>query len=534
MSQELYKFQWQSFATFEFQDFSELKNYPIDYEDKDSKKHPVFKRVKTSHEEEIFLKNYGNPMTSVIKEYSLIVVEEKGDKISLKIFYGHKQRRAGNCWFSTSKNVDYISVNRKTGNIYHGYLHNYQRKRNFSRVTKMNYFLTEPLKSFSSRIKNLIDNRGFDGFQEATKCISTFLNAIDHSNKFESLDYDERLYKFYLDKKQIKYPNNFKIYKNVYFGPKFGKILKKNNKKLVETFMEINELYGKKIKKCLHNCSNLNITLLKQSLRIFGKDWILQDEKLVSDLLNSKTENTYFEDDINDYVTSEELKRIFSMYKQVYIHENLDSYTFSDHVRMYVLLKKYGETDLRWISSDIKGRDFFNQEHIDWSEKVQYYTRGLYERIYPNYFYETIETPFSDFHPKILTNTSTYNEESLTQHNCVKTYLGRPSSFIVSLRKESGERATLEYKIYKSDKVCIDRVQSLGKYNTKLDESWDEGLKILDDVVNKVYSDKRFETVKLKKVCANGVELFSDSEFSEDGQIRWTFKSIINEFGLYI
>jgi len=533
MNQELYKFQFQRFSTIEFQDFSELKTNPLEYDD-GTPNHPRFKSLKTFYDENNFVKNFGNPMVTVIKEYTLIVVEEKGDKVSLKIFYGHKQRRVGNTWFSKTKNVDYVTVNKKTGNVYHGHLHNYQKKKKFSRVTKMNYFLTEPLKSFSTRIKNFIDSRGSDGYQEATKCISVFLNALDNSNEFQNLDYDERLYKFYLDKKEIKYPNNFQVYKNFYWGPKFGKLLKKNQKKLVETFMDINEIHGKKIKKALHNCTNLNIQLLKQSLNLFGIDWILQDENLVSDLLNSKSPNTNSQDELKKYVTQEELKRIFSMYKQVYIHENLDSYTFADHIRMYVSLRKYGETDLRWMSSDDKGRDFFHQEHIDWSEKIDYYTRGLYERVYPNYFYDMIENPFMGFKPTILNNSSTYNEESSIQHNCVKTYLGRPSSFIISLRKDSGERATLEYKVTKSDKVFVERVQSLGRYNGKLDESWNEALKILDEVVVKVFSNDRFETVKLKKVCANGVELFSDSEFSSDGYIHWTFKSIINDFGFYI
>jgi hypothetical protein len=99
---------------------------------------------------------------------------------------------------------------------------------------------------------------------------------------------------------------------------------------------------------------------------------------------------------------------------------------------------------------------------------------------------------------------------------------------------EDGDRATLEYKIYKTESIHVERVQSLGKYNSRLDESWNDVLKVLDGTVIKAFSDERFESVKIKKKCSNGVELFSDSEFSTDGYLGWKFKTIINEFGLYI
>jgi hypothetical protein len=118
----------------------------------------------------------------------------------------------------------------------------------------------------------------------------------------------------------------------------------------------------------------------------------------------------------------------------------------------------------------------------------------------------------------------------------VKTYIGRVSSFIVSLRNINDEsRATIEYRVKKiGESILVNRVQTLGKYNTELDETWEDTLKVLDSVVSKTFSDSRFETVKLKKKCANGTELFSDSEFDDEGILGWTFNTIINEFGFYI
>lgn len=537
MGQEIYKYQCQRHITVFYEDYSELENSTKNF-DRDVPNRLKFKQKSTSTDERVFVENFANPITQILKEYSFIIVEEKDDKISLKVFWGHIQRKVGNVWFSKTKNVDYLTVNTKTGNIYQGKLTNYQKKKKFTRVTKMNYFVNQPLKTLVANLKNIIDRYGGEGYKESVKLISTFMDKIDNSKKFDNLDYDERLYRYYLDKKQIKYPNNFPIFKEVYYGPKFSKILKKNQRKLVETFMYIHDLNGKKIKKSLHECENLNVQLLKQAIRHFGSDWINQEERLVTQLLNSKVNVSDFQDDIREYATQEEMKKIFLMYKQVYVYQNLDWYTFSDHLRMYVKLKKYGETDLRWMASPEKGRDFFNQEHIDWTEKLQYYTSGIYERIYPFYFYDIIEKQIFDFQPVILDKTSSYNEESLIQHNCVKTYIGYVSSFIISLREVSdGNRISIEYRVHKlknSGIIYADRVQTLGKYNSTIDSSWDDALKILDERVNKVFSDSRFETVKLKKKCANGVELFSDSEFSDDGYLGWTFKTMNYDFGYYI
>jgi hypothetical protein len=135
------------------------------------------------------------------------------------------------------------------------------------------------------------------------------------------------------------------------------------------------------------------------------------------------------------------------------------------------------------------------------------------------------------YFPIILDKTKDYNDESNLQNNCVKTYIGRSSSIIISLRmndKNSSERATIEYSLSKtkSNEIKVDRVQFLGKYNSRLTEDWTPVLLKLDERVLSCVSDKRFETVKIKKKCFNGVELFSDSNWNDEGRLRWTYKNI--------
>ena len=220
---------------------------------------------------------------------------------------------------------------------------------------------------------------------------------------------------------------------------------------------------------------------------------------------------------------------VYICFKQVYIYQNLDAYTFQDHIRMYVELKMYGLSDLKWTVSE--GKTDFRREHLDWTDKLQHYKKGDYTRHYPEYMYEIISKPiFDEYYPILLNQSFSYNEESNIQSNCVKGYIGKASCLIISLRKggqDSEERATVEYKLTKrNDTIHSDRVQSLGKYNEKLDRLWDLVLLNLDLVILSCVRDPRFVSVKLTKKCNNGTILESDSYWNNDGYLRWTTQTI--------
>jgi hypothetical protein len=147
---------------------------------------------------------------------------------------------------------------------------------------------------------------------------------------------------------------------------------------------------------------------------------------------------------------------------------------------------------------------------------------------YRTYFIDKIQTKIGEYQPVLLTNSDEYNEESSVQSNCVKTYVTRPSSLIISLRKGYyGDRATIEYSLTKvNDNIEVGRVQSLGRFNGKLGEEWDDILFKLDEVILSSVKDERFETVKIVKKCKNGVIFSSDSYFDHGNKLRWTHKSI--------
>ena len=57
---------------------------------------------------------------------------------------------------------------------------------------------------------------------------------------------------------------------------------------------------------------------------------------------------------------------------------------------------------------------------------------------------------------------------------------------------------------------------------------WNDTLANLDQQVFSYIKDKRFETVKITKVCKNGITLESDSEWDDYGNLQWSYKPIDN------
>jgi hypothetical protein len=544
MKQEIFKINYEKFECTKHHD-SNLISQPnkitkpsfLDGEEfseivsKNRKKRLVYREdsFHTTHED--YLENYGNQLARVHKRYVMVVVEKDGDKVSAKLFYGFRERLVGNSWFKVSRNVDYITVNIKTGDIYSGFLHNYQNKKKFTRKINKNFFLNEPINSFKIKLRNILMDYVTNHFEVSMELISKFMQVIDNREDFEKLDFEKRLFRFYLNKKGIKYPNNFYLYSKLLIGPKIRKTLKKSGNKLVDAVMKEKGLVGKKLKTALHNSTNLNFELYAKAKSLFGDDWINQEPDFILKVLNvpSLHMNLSFPVEFTNVVGKDELRRVFRLFKRVYFDGVLDSTSFIDHIRMYTELKMYGETDLKWISDD-DSKDHFRDEHLDWSDKIQFYKRGHYERTYPDFMYDMVERPIQDYYPVVLNNSTMYNEESSVQSNCVKTYIGKPQSIIVSLRKGSPyseERATIEYRLTKEgDKIKCNRVQSLGRFNSKLDEDWMEPVFNLDEYLLSFVKDKKFKTVMLTKKCANGTVLQSDSEWDDSGTLRWTYKGI--------
>ena len=542
MRKEIYKVNFVKYDCNEYQSYNVLadsmfynkKNNP-EYEYKGKKKVNTEFTFKSNHiTEKTFVDNFANTLWGVSRYNLLLVVEQEGYKLSMKLFHSYKVRRVGHQYFTTSKNVDYITINTMTGDIYYGFLHNYQKKRKFSRRLRKNSFQLDFFNIFKHQIRNLLSHfvKGLEGLNTdliMNSAFNKFFEYIDGNNETK-LTHGERLYKYYMMKRGVKFPNNFGVFLNSELKVPTLKVLRKNDMKLVESFMKIHDITGKKLRKGLHICENINLAMYKNAVNFFGEDWVNQNDDVLLKCLNFR--GTLWNRPTatgREIFSPEELKRVFGMFELV-LNEQLDYNTYFDHVISYVKLKTYGEEEIRWYSTST---DEFRQEHLDWTDKLQHYIQGTYYRIYPEYMMNEILKPITSdgeiYYPVLLTNSSLYNNESQLQSNCVKGYVGKVGSVIVSFRKgeeESDNRATIEYNISKEeDKVKIKNVQCLGRFNGRLTPEWDKPVEILNERMDKIVKDKRFETVKLKKVCTNGTELFSNSEW-KDNRLVWEVEFI--------
>lgn len=544
MREEIFKIHFEEYNTVKYKDYS-----PIDYKDpisdteglfwddpigstvedisKKYGKRPLF-IVDTIHNknEEVFVENYGNPLAQVRKEYVMAVIEKDGDKISLKMFTGAKMRTKGVKYFKVKKNVDYITVNLKTGDVYTGHLHNFQKKRKATKQIRRNCFIGDPLTLMKNKLRNHFQQYGaiMDGKSNSAmvnEVVNKFIEIIDQG-RYEGLSIDDRLFKFYLDKRGIKYPNNFGVYKKELIGPSIRRKLKKNGGRLVGAFMEEKNLSGGVLKKSLHECENINLDVYCYAKKIFGVDRLNQDKGVILGLLEATpyVSNPQRGDLLIELFSPSELDRYYLTFKEVFIYGNIDTYTLSDHVRMYCELRRYG-VDIKWMT-DGSNKNAFHQEHLDWTDKLAHYRDGSYTRIYPDILHKLLSKDINGIKPVLLTTSKEYNEESSTQSNCVKSYVSRPASIIVSLRDDKNERATIEYQVRKvNDGVVIQRVQSLGKRNTALEWKWDSILLSLDKIMLSYIKDKNFDFVKVIKENKMGMRFESNSVWNDYNSLVW-------------
>jgi hypothetical protein len=490
--------------------------------------------------EEEYVKNYGNKLTSVHRMNFMVILERDGPKLSLKVFFGQRGRRVGVSWFKISTNCHFLTLNTDTGDVYSGSILDYHKKTKVKKKLKRNYLIGSPIRQIKHRMVqfNPIENTEIK-IQLFNEVMELFFNELGYEGD-SKLSNDDKLLLYFFKKKGIKYPNNYKLFYDGELSNITKKVLIKNDMKIVDAFMSMNGFSGDAIRKAIHSCKKtINPKVLSVILEIFPKEWILQDDEL---LVKSLDTPMSFMGQVKDelkmmssYMGREELRKVFKCHRLLITEHDINQMSLHDHVEMYLFLKAVGE-DIKWKSEDTLQ---FREEHMDWSDKCAFYKRGKYTRTYADTLYQIVTNVISfedeNYYPVVLTTSDEYNSESNTQQNCVKGYVGRPSSIIVSLRRgsiDSEERATVEYQVFKkNEKIDFNRPQSLGRFNTRLDETWTPILHLLDQRFTQWVNIKDdTKTVKIEKVLANGQKLHSDSEWSENGFLNWTY-SLINNVG---
>jgi hypothetical protein len=494
--------------------------------------------------EEKFVEHYGNPLASVEMSRRIICVTKEGDKITFKMFWYSRRRRIAGKWFKTNTQCKFITFNHKTNALYTGWLDNYHLKRKCVKRVKRDLFTSDPINKLRRWVRDSFSSNEMKTIDVPTivnQIVSVFVNSVPGTEKYPELLPEQKIYRRYLDGQGIKYPNNYYELVNAYPQPK-KKDLVKCGYKYVDALMKVHKLKGDKIKKILHQVSNfLDGGNFKNACQIFGEKFILNQsdefiQKLFESTLNQISPREFLR---CEFSKSEKLNfyEIFKLY-----HNNLiDGYTINDHFRFYNFLKNI--EPVKWKS---KTHDEFSQEHYEWSEKYNHYTNGDFTRIYNPTFVdmvnEVILTKDGPYFPEVLLTSKRYNNESFFQNNCVKTYIKRVSSLLISVRRGEGnteERASIEYNIIPMVwpdviEFNLNRVQTLGKFNQRLDSSWDDVLVKLDERISKLVDEKIFDTIQIEGEFG-GRKVFSDYIIKEYDRTSYRNQTIdLRPNGVYL
>jgi hypothetical protein len=286
--------------------------------------------------------------------------------------------------------------------------------------------------------------------------------------------------------------------------------------------MVFNELSGDKIKRVLHRVNSTSgVLMLRFALRLFGNDFILsQNDELIKKTIESNFNFNFQGWNIHLHLnnfTKREIKNCFEVFKMVMIGEITFS-TFMDHI-----MTKNRLHNLEPVTWQSYTYEKFMEEHFEWSEKFGSYQTATYNRHYNEEFKKIIQEPILEYYPVLLVDNKEYNIESFIQSNCVRTYVNRPESIILSVRRDSidnKERASVEYRITgDNDDINLIRVQSLGRFNKVLDVSWDEILKVLDNrveycLINGIFKLPTFEVSFGKKTLYSELEFRDSLEYA--------------------
>lgn len=531
---EIYKKVRETYDVILFMDHTELVEGLSEYKKSNQKN---IHWVGTNHSfntSEEFVKHYANKLARVFHHKTTMVIEKNGDKLSFKVFRYNNERKQGVHYFKKMRSMSFFTLNLKTGILYQGEITGLHRKKK-TRKIRTNFFHQNPISLISDSMYWFFDSSV--QMQEFESLRDLLLSHIPDFPLSDDMLWENQgmgwgFYRYYLQKKGVSIPDNFTSFLNSgYEGLVPSKFFKKGKNKFIDSLMLYHGFSGDVIKKALHTKNRFSFNTLKSLISLVGSTRVQQDYDVLMHYL-SHQQNLLIPYDVS-WITDAEKKRIWSL-----ISSSKPNITIiRDHIEFIVFLRKKN-IDQKWESKTYKE---FIIEHKKLSDEVAKFKKGIFNRKYPEKFYLTFNSPITvtiensepiTYSVNILSEQDEYYQESEHQQNCVKTYLMKPGSFILSIRNKE-DRATVEYQIKSTKKkVNVDRTQSLGRFNKELDPSWDNILKIVDEMVHTLISNNGYEIV-LTKEKKDKVTTYTTT-FNEQGFVTWDKPlEVVSEFDYF-
>ena len=436
-------------------------------------------------------RHFGRPFSSIALQTIERSIHRNGDKVTIKIYHGYRNRKFNSIYFTKHYYVVSITINLKTGN----------------------FTLLEKQKGGKKSIQRFVTN-GFQTLHTAVTKTQSFFNVMKTVNKYsrlydeisetfnnvefstkiqEALDIDfgcinysnnpERfiidLMDMFIKKKQIKVPDGDITYWFYRFYPT-EKYLKKNDRKLLASILDLLGIKSKVTIKFLHLNPEIDIEGFMKFCAMLGPDYskyignlnnevIMQSNRKHNDArgydginkVSLSKQNWKFKYELNN-IERENIIKILNSTVDSEIRGNITIKSafsgetfrfFEDHFNMINKIRPY-DPDLYMKARTIKE---FNAEHQELSKMISAIRKGwVLEYKYDDetvaVVEDVLETVVSDklqkLYPHILKREEEYVEEGSYMHHCVASYADKDKSMIISVRDESGsDRVTCEFEI---------------------------------------------------------------------------------------
>ena len=266
----------------------------------------------------------------------------------------------------------------------------------------------------------------------------------------------EELVKQFITHKGIKTPDTNSYYWLTAFYPT-EKFLKKNDRKLIQSVLDMLGINSKYTNKIFHNFTGIDVRYFILVYELLGgtKHMSALSNSFYTKL-NQKERDPYRGGptkyafvggpDLTKYsLTPFEKKNLIKLLNSE--GKLIDLIELNDHFDM---IKK-----IRLVDPSVQLRSAnpidFRREHFQLSEMIRHLKKGItLSYVFDDQMVSDIEKPIKGgitFHPYILKREDEYFEEGKVMHHCVGSYYDKNKSIIISLRTEDGDRVTCEYNV---------------------------------------------------------------------------------------
>lgn len=424
-------------------------------------------------------RHFANPFSRITVYTYEKTIKLTEDKLTLKFYRLTKYRDFNSRFFKKNATSATLSINLKTGNFTVGKSNGKKSKKMFA----TNYFgtiLNDFIYHFfgdveiDRKIKNTLHDRLDSQYSidELLKKVNEVLNFnLDKKDIKES--FIDSLINFFIEKRKIKIPNGEikKYFINLYPTEKF---LKKNDRKLISSVLDMLNFKSKLTIKLLHLYPNLDLVSLYMLCKILGENY----SKYVGNInpicfgeikqktgIDVKYAILNYKNDLQlTDIERENIVSVINSTKKPYFSGD-NIIVLEDHLRMIDEVKKY-VPDVYFKS---KTKEEFDKYHIELVKLRNTIRKGWsVEYIFSPKMVSDVESPITltidntsfepdlieitpqsvsvTFYPYILKREEEYIEEGKFMHHCVATYAKKDKSIIISLRTlDASDRVTCEY-----------------------------------------------------------------------------------------